>query len=501
MVKQLAGRSELRKAAALALGTGLALLLTTFAAPARAATWSERQVGEAQLFAMSCPTESECVAAGTNNIVITSRNPTGGAGEWNRIDLDAVAIPPGAGTAPFRQIRGVACPSPSLCVAVNLEGQALTSRDPTGGPGAWSVADLSPTGPNHHLYGVSCPSPSLCVAAASKGEIVTSTDPTGGAGAWTVTQLAEPLELRGVSCPTASLCVAVGLEGQIVSSTNPLGGTTAWSRTQLAGAPIDRSLLGVSCPSPKLCVSGNAAGAIVTAVAPTGPASAWASAQGGGTVQITAVDCPSESQCVAIDNNGDVLTSTNPTGGASAWTFENLLPFAGADDNQTGNGTFGVSCASASLCAIDGAMGRIFVSTNPFEPPPAAPVKKPGSKQGRKHKGPKFPRALIGARPPIGTEIRGRKTKVRFRFFAAHHASVRGYVCQIDHRPMRPCRSPKGYRVGVGIHFFKVRAVGWTGRRGPVAGDGFKVCHPTRLGLCIGAFSKGHSQGQEAAAG
>jgi hypothetical protein len=470
----------------------LALLLLAAAAPAGAATWSERRLGEAQLFAMSCPAESECVAVGTGNTILTSTNPTGGASDWIRINGD-LEPPPGVGAAPFSQIRGVDCPSASRCVGVSLEGFVYSSNAPMGGGAAWSVADLSPSGPNVHMYGVSCPSTGLCVAVASKGAIVTSTDPTGGVGAWTVTQLPEPLELRAVSCPTSSLCVAVGREGQILSSTDPLAGPAAWSRTQLAGPSIDRDLLGVSCPSPSLCVTGNAVNTLFTSTAPTGPASAWSPAQGGGTVQITGVDCPSERQCVAIDNNGDVLTSTDPTGGASAWTFENLLPFVDEVDGVfTGNGIFGVSCPSVSLCAVAGAKGRIYTSTDPFAPPPppTTPVND-GPKKNRKHKGPKRPRVVIGARPPAGTETEARKAKVRFRFFAANRASVRGFVCKLDHRPMRPCRSPKSYRAGIGKHVFKVRAVGWTGYRGPVALAGFKVCHPTKIGAyCLGAFSR-----------
>lgn len=45
------------------------------------------------------------------------------------------------------------------------------------------------------------------------------------------------------------------------------------------------------------------------------------------------------------------------------------------------------------------------------------------------------------------------------------HAQVRGFLCKIDKRPLRRCRSPKGYRVGVG--------------------NRFKVCHPTPYPDCI----------------
>jgi hypothetical protein len=84
-----------------------------------------------------------------------------------------------------------------------------------------------------------------------------------------------------------------------------------------------------------------------------------------------------------------------------------------------------------------------------------------------------------------GTLIAKGKAKVRFRFYAAKHASVRGYVCKLDDRRFKPCESPKAYRVGVGKHLFKVRAVGWTGYRGKAAYHPFEVCRPTEIGFCI----------------
>lgn len=91
----------------------------------------------------------------------------------------------------------------------------------------------------------------------------------------------------------------------------------------------------------------------------------------------------------------------------------------------------------------------------------------------------------IVSAPPPGVEIGGHSTKVLFRFFVRNHAQVRGFVCKLDKRPLRRCRSPKGYRVGLGRHVFRVRAIGWTGLRGPQEVRRFKVCHPTRIGSCI----------------
>lgn len=475
------------------LGVSLGLALSAFgmALPgaASAGSWDSRQVGESIMLGISCPSAARCVAVGAGNTVLSSNNPTAGASGWSLANIGAGEQ--GPYFSPSRQIRAVDCPSLGFCVAVSYEGLIYTSSNPTGGAGAWSAADLSPEGPNIHMYGVSCPAANLCVAVGTEGKVLTSTDPAGGASAWSLTQLAPGLKLRGVSCASGSLCVAVGDEGEILSSTRPLAGAGAWHETQLPGSAIDRDLLGISCPATGLCVSGNSVNTILTSTSPTGSAGSWTPAQGGGTVQITDVACPATDRCVAIDNNGDVLTSTNPTGGAAAWTFQNIVPYPNVEnESTTPNGMFGISCPTASFCAIAATRGQIFTSTNPFDPPPV-PTTGPKKKKAKKRRGPKRPRAIIASGPLPGVEISRGKAKVRFRFFAARHASVRGYVCKLDRRPYKPCRSPKAYRVGVGKHIFKVRAVGWTGHRGKAAYDSFKVCRPTEKGLCIGAFRGG----------
>jgi hypothetical protein len=77
-------------------------------------------------------------------------------------------------------VWAVSCPSVSLCVAVDLAGNVLTSTDPTGGASAWARTLIDRV----YLTAISCPSVSLCVAGDELGNIVTSTDPTGGANAW-----------------------------------------------------------------------------------------------------------------------------------------------------------------------------------------------------------------------------------------------------------------------------------------------------------------------------
>ncbi len=150
-----------------------------------------------------------CVAVSGNNTISSSSEPLASGG-WRSVYVDEGVF---TGSPNQRLIKGVACPTAQLCIAVSFQGKILTSTEPTGPASAWSVADLDPSGPNTHLYGISCPTSGFCVAVAGSGEIATSTDPTGGADAWSIPHLSEPLQLRGISCTSVSFCVAVGDSG------------------------------------------------------------------------------------------------------------------------------------------------------------------------------------------------------------------------------------------------------------------------------------------------
>jgi len=129
--------------------------------------------------------------------------------------------------------------------------------------------------------------------------------------------------------------------------------------------------------------------------------------------------------------------------------------------------------------------GTIFTSTDPFEVTAPVPVSKDGKKKNKNKKLVKRPRVQIASGPPPGVEIKTRKVTVRFRFFTRNHAFARGYLCKLDKRPTKRCRSPKPYRVGLGRHVFRVRAIGYSGLRGRIETRRFKVCRPTRYGQCV----------------
>jgi len=468
-------------ATVLAVAAALAL-----AASAAAAPWTPARLpgaaGKVYLLSASCPSTSFCVVTGTNNLIASSTNPTGGSGAWDFVY---------AGDGPWPntddwpteeisglQVQSVSCPSAKLCVAVMNKGNIYSSTNPAGPASAWKSIEVDGKGRNTHLFGISCPSVSLCVAVsgrrADEGKVFTSTDPTGGPDDWRAVEMTEPTEFRAISCPTTSLCVAVTDSGEIVASTEPRGDASAWRTIGAPGGP--GSMHTISC-LPILCLTGNQGGNLFTTRTPAGPLSAWKGFNGGATVQITGVSCLSSTQCIAVDNNGSVLTSTNPTGGSGAWSYTNLIPYAppGKGETLEGNALFAASCPSSRLCVVSGARGQIFVNTNPFAPPPPA-----AKKRKRRKRYAKRPRAKIATiKLPFPEAVEEHRARVRIRFYSVGRA--RGFVCKFDHRRFRRCRSPKRYPVGIGKHIFRVRAIGAGGRRGPAAHEEIRIRKPVQV--------------------
>jgi hypothetical protein len=268
-------------------------------------------------------------------------------------------------------LSGVSCASVALCVSIDGVGNVLTTTDPTGGANAWSAASVD--APNS-LTGISCPAASLCVAVDAQGNAVSATDTTAGSAAWTAAAIDAGNPLTAVSCPSTTLCVAVDHSGQILTSTDPTGGAGAWRASMV---DPDSALTAVSCPSTTLCVAVDTSGRILTSTDPTDTPAAWTAVQipssyaGATPPTLAGLSCPSISLCVATGTdfaNGGIpppgspppgeraIVSTNPTGGASSWTSTPIgVPF---------DGSYGISCASASLCVIGQPLGLI-TSTNP----------------------------------------------------------------------------------------------------------------------------------------
>lgn len=465
--------------------TGRVLLATAFlvlawALPAGAATWRVTDLRDDEvggpLFGVSCPTNEFCVATGSDSLVATSTNPSGGPGAWRTFHPGGSAdleVPSGGGgiVTPGWQIRGVSCPTAGLCVGVSFDDRVFSSTDPAGGADTWKVVRRSgEKEPHTHMTGISCPSPSLCVAVAYGSKIVTSTDPTGDASAWTEIELEDRFDFRGVSCAAVTFCAAVDNEGSIVTSSNPTGPASAWVSAGRPGGTA--GLNGISCPSSKLCVTGNA-GQMITSTDPADPSS-WRAATAGTGLPVKGVSCPTFSACAAVDNNADAIVSTDPTGGAGAWSFVNVIPPPMTPGGGQ-NGMFGISCASTSLCVGVGAMEQIIVSRDPFAP--ESP--KLGSQRSKRL------RVVITHHPVKRVKPRRRGARVTFRFRATGKAAR--YECKLKGRRFRACKSPRRYRVGAGKYAFRVRAIAPGGVKGPPTTFHFRVgrlTEPQPVGSC-----------------
>jgi hypothetical protein len=248
---------------------------------------------------VSCPSVTLCVAAGMSTVYTTS-DPTGGAAAWTPALL-------GAGLA----LANITCPAVTLCVATGggLAGSIAVSSDPAGGVAAWTVASQGA----NYLGAAVCSSTTQCSITDSHGNVYTSSNPAGGAGAWTLNPSFPALV--GEACPSAGRCVGLIGGGSpsstILTTSDPSAGP--WSITTIPG-----DLLSIACPSSSLCLAAGWGGALDYTTNPTDGAWTQTTIDGGRT--LASIDCPSSSLCLAVDYSGNVLTTSNPTGGPSAWT-------------------------------------------------------------------------------------------------------------------------------------------------------------------------------------
>ncbi|HEV3320705.1 MAG TPA: hypothetical protein VG147_00765 [Solirubrobacteraceae bacterium] len=277
---------------------------------------------------VACASVSLCVA-GSAFAMIASVEPTA-EGSWYATEEDALPIwPRPAHWAPHLR---ASCPSVSLCVAVEAEGQVRVSTDPATplGPGlgpeesTWKPADTAgfifppseiKAGEIDPVFGVSCPTTSFCAAVDSYGYVAITTDPANPANGWVATEIDHGTPFEEISCPSVSLCVAVDEDGNVVASSEPQGGAGAW---QVASVDPGHAITGISCPSVSLCVAVDDAGDVLVSTEPTGGAGAWSVTDVDHPHPETPVDafssvsCPSVSLCVAVDRAGYAVMGTAP---------------------------------------------------------------------------------------------------------------------------------------------------------------------------------------------
>lgn len=345
--------AKLNLAAGLFALVGLALMPAV--ASAARLSWSTPHVidppqfefSEVDITDIACPSSSLCVAVDTNGTsghILTSTTPADGTASWPVADMGEFQYP-----------RAVSCPSPSFCAVADDRGNVLIATEPTGEIAAWMKVPLDTEAVEHEtsfgFVDVSCPSASFCAAIDSIGNVFTSTDPTGGPEAWTKTELGDS-KLDAISCASVSLCVITDWEGNIVTSSEPTGEPTAWHSTA-----IDASGLGgVSCPSTSRCLIGGFFGDMFTSANPTGGTGEWWRLWGvDGSAYLLSVSCPTTTFCVSVDSyDGHAVVSNFLADEVIEWTVTHL---------EGPEGLFAVSCASPTFCAAAGTSGSVAIGT------------------------------------------------------------------------------------------------------------------------------------------
>jgi hypothetical protein len=297
---------------------GLGNVVTSTHPTGGSRTWKVAQIDDAALETVHCRSVSLCLATDYNGKILTTTDPTGGAAAWK--------------SARGPRLGEISCPDATLCVSVNGGPQILTATDPLTGP--WIARAIPPepcprsacfgAGPTpgeRNLGAISCPTASLCVIGDSQGDIVTSTNPTAGGSAWssafvddqsgyapTFGDIQTPI--LSVSCPVVTLCVASDGSGGILSSASPTGGASAWQLIRRATGAADEPIARLTCPSVERCIGLGSAGYLVghlyTSEEPSGHAP-WVSALIDPGSISTAISCPSVYLCAVVDQAGDVV--------------------------------------------------------------------------------------------------------------------------------------------------------------------------------------------------
>jgi hypothetical protein len=266
-------------------------------------------------------------------------------------------------------ITGISCPTVSLCVVVDLNGNALTTATPSR-PGSWKRFLIDGRA---SLDAVSCSSPTFCAAVDTNGDVVTSTDPTAGPAAWTIVQIRPGITFSGytasvpltaISCPSRHLCVTGDdFPREIITTTDPTGGAAAWSDGIGIGHRYSADgLVSVSCTSAHFCATVSDIG-VFASTDPAGPASIRL----GINDSLEAISCGSRTLCLAVVGGranggpGGVWRSTNPAAQRPQW---NLIH---PDPNQQ----FAVACRGRGLCVATDSAGMVTMSAHPAAAQPA----------------------------------------------------------------------------------------------------------------------------------
>jgi hypothetical protein len=240
-----------------------------------------------------------------------------------------------------------------LCVALDGEGQAVLSTEPTGGAAAWHERPIDPA---LGLEAVSCFAPDSCVAVDKHGSVFassnaaatigSSTEPGSGA-TWSSTAVDIFGEPGAVSCTAIGLCAIADRMGYALTSDNPIVAPPVWV---IGGVDPSNALTSVSCTSEGLCAAVDASGRVLTAEAPAPLASTAAAGEVAHTSALLTG---------TVNPNDAALSSCRFEYGTST-TYETSAPCA---SSPTGSTAIPVGAIAVGLTANTTYHYRLVAST------------------------------------------------------------------------------------------------------------------------------------------
>ena len=310
---------------------------------------------------IACPATNRCVAVGT-------AGPTRGvfsaeALRWNGRTWRLQQIP----TLPGANLNAVSCVTETDCVAVGGSNAGTLAEHWDGEH--WTVQPTpNPAGaPAPAFFAVSCVSASSCMAvggsnATGMGAQVVVAEHWDG-HAWTLVPAPAPSSqpnntFNGVACPTSSACIAVGASGDASSLTGTFAERWNGNSWQVQPMPTKNTpggfLGSVWCKSPIACITTGATNAGTLAERLSGttwrvlPTPTPPGTQGAG---IGSLSCTSLSACTATG-----LAFGAPAGfppqtlaerwNGARWRIQPTPPLPGAGDMNN----FSVACPAQSAC-------------------------------------------------------------------------------------------------------------------------------------------------------
>jgi photosystem II stability/assembly factor-like uncharacterized protein len=231
---------------------------------------------------------------------------------------------------------------------------APLATTPSSAQGTWAITDEADSYIAYYT-GVACPSPSECLAVSSgnNGSIVATE--TGGSSWGRVDTVPSGADLDAIACPTTEECFAVGhstgnaAAPEIFATTDEADDGGQWS-SQTVPASVE-SLAAISCDDADNCwVVGSGANPGDVVIATTDAGQSWSAQAVPADVQLSAIACTNDQDCWAVGrqtdlpNSGAILATTD---GGEDWSDS-------PTELDTSDDTFGalaaITCVATSTC-------------------------------------------------------------------------------------------------------------------------------------------------------